>query len=249
MTTLQDRVAVLLAAKDNRAKQAAHIEICRRDPLYWFNNFCYTMDPRTDPAIVPFNLYPVQEWFVTTLLEYLTKQEDIALEKSRDVGASWLIALTFQYCWLFKPGWNFHIGSRKEEYVDKRGDMSTLFEKLRFNLEYMPTWLLPAEFNPDKHINHMRIINPANGNTITGESSNPNFARGGRYRAILFDEFPVWENAEPAWTSASQSTNCRIPIGTPNGKHNKHGRMMTDPKNPRIIWPGRNDAEIEKGLR
>lgn len=248
MANLQERGELLAKANDNPKLQALLMAQCRDNPVYWFNNFCYTFDPRREPSTLPFNLYQVQEWFVLTLIRYMEKQEDFGLEKSRDVGASWLIALTFQYCWLFREGWNFHIGSRKEEYVDKKGDISTLFEKERFNLNYLPSWMLPNGFNFDKHCLYMRLINPQNGNTITGESSNPNFARGGRYRAILFDEFPVWDHGYPAWTSASQSTKCRIPIGTPNGKHNKHGQLMTDPKTKRIIWPGRNETLKAKGM-
>jgi hypothetical protein len=248
LTSLQNRAQLLLDAAKDPVKQAAHIELCKRDIAYWFNNFCYTFDPRQDPAVMPFNLYEVQEWFAEVLLGKMEKQEDFGLEKSRDVGASWEIALTFEYCWHFRDGWNFHIGSRKEEFVDKKGDISTLFEKIRFNLSYMPFWMMPKGFQDDKHNLFMRLINPQNGNTITGESANANFARGGRYRAVLFDEFPVWDQAEAAWTSASQSTKCRIPIGTPNGKHNKHGRLMTDPGNKRIIWPGRRAMELKKGL-
>jgi hypothetical protein len=70
----------------------------------------------------------------------------------------------------------------------------------------------------------MRLINPVNQNTITGESSNANFARGGRYRAILFDEFPFWEVADLAFASAGQSSPCRTLVGTPYGKANRFAR-------------------------
>lgn len=248
MASLEERARLLYEAQNDVQIQQAHYELCNRSIVYWFNNFAYTFDPRVEPAVMPFNLYAVQEWFAEMLMEKLELQQDFGLEKSRDVGASWEIALTFQYGWQFRPGWNFHIGSRKKDFVDKAGDMSTLFEKIRFNLSYQPVWLKPHGFVDSRHSHFMRLINPENGNTITGESSNANFARGGRYRAVLFDEFPVWPMAEAAWISASQSTKCRIPIGTPNGKHNQHGRLMTDPENHRIIYPGRAELEIIKGL-
>lgn len=248
MATLLERATLLKKAENNPELQALLYERCKRDPVFWFNNFAYTFDPRVEPSTLPFNLYPVQEWFVNILLEYMDKNQDFGLEKSRDVGASWIIALVFEYCWTFRKGWNFHIGSRKEEFVDKKGDISTLFEKIRFNLKKQPVWLRPAGFEEKKHSLYMRLINPENGNSITGESSNADFARGGRYKAILFDEFPVWKDDYAAWTSASQSTKCRIPIGTPNGKYNKHGKMMTDSGNKRIIYPERTKMEREKGL-
>jgi hypothetical protein len=145
----------------------------------------------------------------------------LLIEKSRDMGISWLILLVFQYYWLFREGANFHLGSRKEDAVDRKGDISTLFEKLRYNLDWLPTWMKPLRYQG----NLLRLVNPTNGNSITGESSNENFGRGGRYRAVLFDEFPFWPGQDAAFASAGQSTPCRIIVGTPYGKTNRFAQL------------------------
>ena len=225
MADLRQRALYLADAKDNPIKQAAHAELCRRDPIYWLNTFCWTFDPRRDDPHLPFELYPFQEDFVRQLVAKIQNGEDVLTEKSRDMGISWLVLLTFQWFWQFVPGSNFHLGSRKADMVDQKGDVSSLMEKIRYNLRLQPKWLRPEGFDLKKHDNFFKIINPENGNTITGESSNENFARGGRYKAILFDEFAFWPFSDQAFASAGQSSPCRVIVSTPYGKANKFARL------------------------
>lgn len=203
---------------------------CKDDIVFWVEAFCHTYDPRSANPVIPFDLYPFQKWALPLWHEHLVYQEDFLVEKSRDMGVTWMVLLLCQHGWLFH-GWDFLLGSRKEDYVDTIGDMSTHFPKLRYNLYRLPEWMRPEGFNPKVHDNYMKLINPKSNNSITGESSNPSFARGGRYRAIVFDEFAFWDNAEAAWVSASQSTRCRIPISTPNGKANKFAELALSKDN------------------
>lgn len=197
------------------------MEKCRRDIVFWFNHFCWTFDPRAAQPHRPFRLFPFQEKALRQIVKAIENGEDLLMEKSRDMGVSWLVLLAFQYFWLFKPGANFHLGSRKLDFVDTKGDISTLMEKFRYNLDWMPVWMKPQGFQDRVHDNLFRLLNPANGNVVTGESSNTNFGRGGRYKAVLFDEFPFWKDQDAAYASAGQSSPCRLVVGTPYGKTNR----------------------------
>ncbi len=225
---LEQRQRLIVTAADDARLQAVLLEQCKDDITFWFNTFCYTFNPRVDPGTMPFNLYPFQEWMVKECYRAIDEQEDLLIEKSRDMGASWVIALMFQYCWLFRPGWHFLIGSYREEEVDKRGDMSTIFEKIRFNLEWLPHWMKPEGYNSKAHDSHLKLMNPANGNTIVGKSATANFARSGRYRAIFLDEFAFWPFADLVMASTSQSTNCRLVTSTPFGAANTFARLAQD---------------------
>lgn len=222
---LQRRLRLLHAAQADPHLQQLLLEQCRRDIAFWFNHFCWTFDPRLSQPHQPFILYPYQVEAVHILQENMTAGRDLLIEKSRDMGISWLVLLVFQHHWLFQAGANFHLGSRKAETVDRKGDISTLFEKLRYNLGWLPAWMKPSGFSTGMHDNLLRLINPATGNIISGESSNDNFARGGRYRAVLFDEFPFWPDQDAAFASAGQSTPCRILVGTPYGKQNRFAEL------------------------
>jgi hypothetical protein len=154
------------------------------------------------------------------------------MEKSRDVGASWMILYVFTHFWLFEKGSDFRIGSRKEDFVDKLNDIDTLLEKIRFTLKKHPIFLLPKGFAPDEHCAYMRIMNPENGNAIIGESANPNFGSGGRRKAVLLDEFAKWDDsvAEATWTSTADVSPCRIVVSTPVGSANKFAQLANGSK-------------------
>lgn len=225
MNRISQRAHWLTTAGHSPELQQLLLAQCRRDIRFWFNHFCWTFDPRLPQPHQPFVLYPYQEKILQDLCQAIEQGEDRLIEKSRDMGVSWLIVLIFQYYWLFRDGANFHLGSRKQESVDRKGDISTLMEKCRYNLDWLPGWMKPPGFQGSQHDNLLRLINPANGNSITGESSNKNFGRGGRYRAILFDEFPFWPMQDAAYASAGQSTPCRIVVGTPYGKANRFAEL------------------------
>lgn len=224
---LLERVELLQKAEGNPELQQILLELCKRDPVYWFNTFAWTFDPRAQSPDIPFNLYPYQEWCIREWYNLIETQEDFGVEKSRDMGVSWMLILLFQYCWLFRSGWNFHVGSRRENEVDTAVlDPSTLFGKFRYNLTRLPRWM-----RPDYRDKKLSILNEDNGNLVTGESANPSFGRGARQRAILLDELAFWECADTAYGGCSATTNCRIVVSTPFGETNRFAELMNDPTN------------------
>jgi len=206
--------------------------ICAADIITWINLFCYTKDPRRKPDILPFICYPFQKEGIVEIQSAIRNQYDLLMEKSRDVGASWMTLYVFTHFWLFEKGSDFRIGSRKEDFVDKLNDIDTLLEKIRFTLKKLPIFLLPKGFVPDEHCAYMRIMNPENGNAIIGESANPNFGSGGRRKAVLLDEFAKWDDsvAEAAWTSTADVSPCRIVVSTPVGSANKFVKLASGTK-------------------
>lgn len=197
-------------------------EKCTKDIFYWLENFCFTYDPRPGALKdIPFIPYEFQRELIIKVINSIENSKDILVEKSRDMGVTWCILYVYQWFWQFFKGFHFHLGSKKQDNVDVIGDPSTLFGKLRYNIQLQPEWLLPEGFALNKNSFSLKIINPKTGNLITGESSNPEFSRSGRYSSILFDEFAFWQYDHEAWSAAGDSTNSRIAISTPFGKNNK----------------------------
>ena len=197
---------------------------CSNDILFWINVFCWTKDPRKDPDIIPFICYDAyQDDTILEIQKAIDEQYDLLGEKSRDMGLTWKVDYVLQHKFLFEDGSDFRIGSRKEEFVDRIGDIDTIFEKLRFNLEKQPKFLMPSGFDWRKHSGYMKLLNPHNSNAIIGEAANEDFGSGGRRKAVFLDEFSKWDKrvAEAAWTATADVTNCRIVVSTPKGSGNK----------------------------
>lgn len=148
------------------------------------------------------------------------------------MGASWMVLYVYTWYWLFVPNSDFRVGSRKEDFVDKIGDMDTLLEKVRFCLASLPLWMLPEGFNAVEHATYMKIRNPANANTIIGESANAHFGSGGRRKSIFLDEFAKWDQtvSYAAWTSTADVTKCRLVTSTPVGSGNKFAELARGTK-------------------
>jgi len=227
---LHRRMELIEAAENDKQLQHDLTEICRKDVLFFLNMMVWTYDPRR-PIIknVPFITYPFQDETILWDKQCAEDQIDNLVEKSRDTGCTWMFCTNDLHDWQFKTEKiEIRWGSRKEQYVDTRGDMDCIFEKFRHVLRNLPTWMIPKGFDWKEHDNSMRLINPETGSSITGESANPNFGRGGRKYRIRFDEFAFWEQDEASWQSCADATNCRTAISTPHGAANKFAKLAKE---------------------
>jgi len=191
--------------------------------IAFIEDWVITYDPRNSntgiPTKLPFILFPRQKDFVRFIVECLIDEENGLVEKSRDMGATWLCCSIAVWLWLFYDGSSAGFGSRKEQLVDKIGDPDSIFEKIRMILKYIPSFFIPAKFNDKIHSSYMKLINPENSSTITGESGD-NIGRGGRKKIYFKDESAHYERPELIEASLGDNTNCQIDISSVNGTGN-----------------------------
>lgn len=231
MATLPERSIMLAECDNDIAYRIATVQRCREDILFWFDWFCYTFNPRLYPAHLPFNPYEFQREVIFLIKQCIETGEPLIIEKSRDMGLSWLVLLVFQWFWLFRDGVDFLCGSRKQDDVDKKGDRSALFEKFRYNLRMQPLWICPPL--GARNDTYLKIIHPETGNLIKGESATADFGRSQRYTAVLMDEVARHPYGEYAYASVSQSSNCMILLFTPFGQANIAYKMR---QHPDVEW-------------
>lgn len=189
------------------------------NPKQWINDFCVTYDPRNKaptPKTMPFLLFPRQEDLVDCIMECIALGESLLVEKSRDMGASWVCCALSVHQWLFNGGTSFGWGSRKQEYVDKLGNPDSIFEKMRIIIDHLPHFMLPESFQQQAHATFMRIINPDNGSSITGEAGD-NIGRGGRKTVYFKDESAHYERPEKIEAALGDNTDVQIDISSVNG--------------------------------
>jgi hypothetical protein len=193
----------------------------------FMNLYAFTYDPRQDKDPHHFPFITLGQWeYQADFLDWLCGEivdpgEDCHIDKSRDMGASWMVIATFVWYWLKNEAGNdFLLGSRKFEYVDNKNDMKTLFEKARYLLRFLPQYILPEGFDLENktYNSKSKLFNPESGCTIVGEANNSNFGTGGRFKGMLYDEFSKWlETDEAAWTSGQHASYCRLALSTPWG--------------------------------
>jgi phage terminase large subunit len=202
---------------------AGLLEYYKTNPVAFINDWGITFDPRNAerglPSVIPFKMFPKQEEFIDWAVAKWRGSNDGLVEKSRDMGISWLCVAIAVWMWLFHSGTVIGFGSRKEEYVDKLGDPKSLFWKMRQFIAFLPKEFRPVGWDERKYAPHMRIINPANGSTIVGEAGD-NIGRGNRTSVYFKDESAFYERAESVDAALSQTSNCKLDVSTPNGNGN-----------------------------
>jgi hypothetical protein len=191
------------------------------NPIEFIEHWCETFDPRNagsgKPSTMPFILFPRQREFIEFLHSCYEQNTHGLIEKSRDMGATWLCVSYTVWLFLFVPGATVGWGSRHGAQVDKLGDMSSIFEKIRFQLRTIPRCFWPPGFGEDT-MNQMKIYAP-NGNSITGECGD-DVGRGGRTRIYFKDESAHYEHPEAIEASLGDNTKVQIDISSVNGLGN-----------------------------
>lgn len=188
---LRKRVDILNQIQSDPVAEVGSKEYYRTRPIDFIDDWCVTYDPRNVgrglPTLMPFHLFPRQRDLVQFLYDCMVQQESGLIEKCRDMGATWVCAAFSVWLYIYHSGSSTGWGSRKEQLVDKIGDPDSIFQKIRMILEYLPAHFKPKNYNPKIHASYMKIINPENGSTITGEAGD-NIGRGGRKGIYFKDE-------------------------------------------------------------
>lgn len=206
---------------------------CSRDLFYYLNVYGWVYEPRI-PAKLPFCLWDYQYPALSVILEAIGTH-DLGVEKSRDMGATWMCLAAMEWQWHFLSMRNFLLVSRKEDLVDRMrenrannavkegggtegtGDPNTLFSKIDFLLDHLPAWLKPRMRRRRAHLQNLDT-----GSTIDGEATTGDVGAGGRSTAILLDEFARVKEGDNVIASTQANTNCRIFLSTPQGTGNAY---------------------------
>lgn len=209
------RIKVLRECLDNRFARSREMARCKEDCLYWINTYVVQFNPNalgdtaSSKTVGPFITWDYQEEAVREILGAMEGRRDLVIEKSREMGASWLCLLVMDWGLLFRPWRKFLMISRNADTVDKRGDPDCLFWKLDFVHEHLPSWMTEGLVR-----RKMTFVNKRNGSSITGQATTGKAGVGGRAWAMFIDEFSRIDEDFEVLQGTSDTTGCRIFNGT-----------------------------------
>ena len=220
--------------------------LCAEDILFWVNAFCWTHDPRkVRRPDIPFVTYEYQDEAIVAIRDGIVAQRNVGIEKSRDMGASWINLAVLTWFWQFWPTkFNALMVSRNEDYVD--GNSKSLFWKVDFLLEHQPRWLLPVR----KTRKAMHLENCDTGSVIDGESTTGEVARGDRRSVIFMDEYAAFDvkAGYNANTATQYAADCRIFNSTPRGVGNAFYDLMHNDETMIVQMHWSRHPEKNRGL-
>lgn len=215
---LRFRLFILRRCREDVRFRKAVLEMCRKDIFFFINTFVWQFNPNAigkfSTTVGPFITPEYQETAVRTILKCIEERSDCILEKSRDMGASWLCLIVMLWFWLFHPMSKFLCVSRNADAVDDREDSDSLFWKLDYIIEHLPEWVIEKK---DFSRKVMSFKNHKNGSMITGQATSGKAGVGGRCLAMFVDEFSQIDEARELYDRTSDTTACRIFNGTHKG--------------------------------
>lgn len=213
------------------------------NPIDFIEDWGTTFDPRNLrrglPALMPFLLFPRQRECLVYILEQYRDGEPGLIEKSRDVGLSWIVVSLGATLCLFQEGMVIGYGSRKMEYVDRLGDPKSLFYKARMFVKN-----LPPEFRggwtEQRHGILKRLTFPLTGSVMTGEAGDE-IGRGDRTSIFFVDEAASLERPQRVDAALSATTDCRIDLSSVKGMGNPFAQKRHGGRIKIFIFDWRDD--------
>lgn len=209
---LEWRRRMVLACREDPALKRTVRAMCAEDFCFWLGFGGWVAEYRDIGHVVkPFILWDFQVETATEVVGCIESsvegRADVRVKKSRDMGASWILMAILTWYWQFRREANFLVVSRIQEYVDSPGDEKTLFAKCDFLLRHQPGFLVPRFTRTS-----LRLSNDETQSNIVGEATTGQVGRGGRFLAILLDEFAAVEPSDSyrAMGATRDATNCRI---------------------------------------
>lgn len=186
------RAEVHTALRARPELRPAELALCAKDAAYWLCMYGTIDEPRAiegedyfkDFAPFAYQVHLLQ-WFVR-----LCESPDVGdgyISKARGLGATWILCAGATWAWLFKP-WRGILVSRKEDLVDKPRDLNSMFGKIELLLDFLPLWMMPSGFDPNRDRLKMMLKHPKTRAQITGESTTSKAGRGARATYIIYDE-------------------------------------------------------------
>ncbi len=255
---LQFREALLTEAAKSPQLQKALIEVCSNDILFWIDTFGYQFNPDKREK-GPFIVRPDQEIVLLGgeqevsagvrryqhgILECIEDRQPVRIPKSRYGGATWLLCFTAVWMNRFHDNVKGLIMSKDEATAEDLDNPDSIFWKLWFIVEHLPTWM-QGEVTKKKG-----VIN-IGGNVITSTANVDSAGVGGRATYMGLDEFGQFKKGHEIFSMTKDTSKCRIFIGTHKGRDTMLYSLCRDARYAdmrEIVLHWSHDPEKRKGL-
>ncbi len=256
---IEYRRNILKNAEHDPILQRDLLAACNESMLFWINTFAWTYHQwdtnpdtgRRKEAEVkhnPFITWEIQDEGFDLFEYHLKNALDLLIDKSREMGASWMCIDFMHWLWLFRSESQLLEMSRTEGYVDQTGNMKALFQKHDYINGWLPDWMLPPDiFAGQKNRTKMHMLNSVNGSCIDGESTTEHAGSGDRRLVVLLDEFAKVEKGRLMRSATRDVALMRIINSTPAGAGTEYSRWKLDGKIKVFILPFYEHPDKGKG--
>lgn len=183
--------------------RAEELEYCRKDPVYFIENYVNIEDKDAPGIVIPFQLWQGQKDAVASIMGH---RFNIVL-KARQLGISWLVLAIAAHTMLTQEGSTVIALSRTEN------EAAELVRRMNLILTNIPEFVSekPAKgrFTLSGKMMQIKLKAPDGQleSVFKAFTSSPSAARSFTANLIIFDEWAFQQSAEEIWTSGFPTIN------------------------------------------
>jgi hypothetical protein len=187
---------------------------CIKDPYYFLTNFCYTQDEHWQHKGLksPYNLIPKKE-YIHDICDVFQTEDLIAIEKTRQMMASWIFCGLALHDTMFKEGRRTFLISKKEK------DANALIDRCKLIYSRLPP-LFTEKYTRDPE-KYLEMKWSKRNSILQGVPEGADQVRSYTSSLIIMDEASFQDKVEKVIESAQPSLaggGKLIVISTPNGR-------------------------------
>lgn len=246
------RQATITRSLKDKPFRKGLIEACKLDILFYINTFVFTFNPKKKgyAAAPPFITWPFQEHALLDtpedgdpgLLWCYENDKNAVVQKSRDMGWTWLALILEDWLCLFHPFVHCLNISRSAEAVDDKSQDS-LFWKLRWMHRHLPDWL-----KGDIEETKMFFGFKRTGGVISGEASTGRAGVSGRAGFIFVDEVSHIREATEVRQRTANVSDFRLFVSTHEGAGTEFYKLTETPEMVQRTTHWSEHPEHRRGL-
>lgn len=223
---------------DDEQRQREVMKWCARSPLFYINAFVWITRQNiiasdgsqrgitTEESVLPLVTWVVQDELVGRMIESIENGRSLMIDKSREMGATFLSVAVFDWFWRFRPGVVLGEMSRKALLVDDLDNPYSLFSRHDLIHRMLPPWMRPKRTRKRN-----LIVNLENGSSLVGEPTTGDVGQAGRAIAYFIDEAARIDNLRAVDASLSDTTSCKIINSTAQGP-TQFSKMLAEGRYP-----------------
>lgn len=232
------------AGADQRQVELTQRERYARDPIGWMQSgHLWIASKHTDTGRirpVRFDPYPdqirtVEEWIDLERLAHsgeLTFAANLILEKSRQIGETWLFAVIDHWILHHHVATGLFMHQRAAEVADREWSTKSFFGRIRYidqrlDRSQLP-WLGELSFRPFSSEPAM-VVNAKTGSLLYGECQRDDPGRGQTLDYAQVDEAARVQHGEAVHAALDDACPVgKVYLSTPEGEGNMHARLAEE---------------------
>lgn len=215
--------------------------VCRRDPIFFINCFIWQYNPDlVEDEVGPFITWPFQEEALVGadrevdgewthfwgILESVVDRKDVRWQKSREMGATYLVLIAILWVCIFYHNKSTLVVSRDKDAVNEPGNLAgSLFPKIVFMLSFLPNWMVGEVLQRGNGIEFKKT-----GSMIFGEASTGKAGVSSRFTLALIDEFGQIREDREIYGFTADTCHARVFVFTHSSTATMAYELCFDPQ-------------------